>query len=149
MVERIFPAVPEQLEPVQRFVEEQIERYNCSARVRFQLDVAVEEIFINIAMYAYRPGQAGQAAVRCCVGGDPLQVTIQFQDQGVPFNPLAKEDADISLSAQERQIGGLGILMVKKSMDAVRYSYEDGKNILTIQKNIGAAPAGTAGEDRK
>ncbi len=149
MVERIFPAKPEQLEPVQRFVEEQIERYDCSARVRFQLDVAVEEIFINIAKYAYRPGQAGQAAVRCCVGGDPLQVTIQFQDQGVPFNPLAKEDADISLSAQERQIGGLGILMVKKSMDAVRYSYEDGKNILTIQKNIGAAPAGTAGEDRK
>ena len=135
--------------PVQRFVEEQIERYDCSARVRFQLDVAVEEIFINIAKYAYRPGQAGQAAVRCCVGGDPLQVTIQFQDQGVPFNPLAKEDADITLTAQERQIGGLGILMVKKSMDAVRYSYEDGKNILTIQKNIGAAPAGAAGEDKK
>lgn len=149
MVERIFPAEPEQLEPVQRFVEEQIERYDCSARVRFQLDVAVEEIFINIATYAYRPGQAGQAAVRCCVGGDPLQVTIQFQDQGVPFNPLAKEDADITLSARERQIGGLGILMVKKSMDAVRYSYEDGKNILTIQKNIGAAPGGTAGEDEK
>lgn len=149
MIERIFPAEPEQLEPVQRFVEEQIERYDCSARVRFQLDVAVEEIFINIAKYAYRPGQAGQAAVRCCVGGDPLQVTIQFQDQGVPFNPLAKEDADITLTAQERQIGGLGILMVKKSMDAVRYSYEDGKNILTIQKNIGAAPAGTAGEDKK
>lgn len=149
MVERIFPAEPEQLEPVQRFVEEQIERYDCSARVRFQLDVAVEEIFINIAKYAYRAGQAGQAAVRCCVGGDPLQVTIQFQDQGVPFNPLEKEDADISLSAQERQIGGLGILMVKKSMDAVRYSYEDGKNILTIQKNIGAAPGGTAGEDEK
>lgn len=149
MVERIFPAEPEQLEPVQRFVEEQIERYDCSARVRFQLAVAVEEIFINIAKYAYRPGQAGQAAVRCCVGGDPLQVTIQFQDQGVPFNPLAKEDADITLTAQERQIGGLGILMVKKSMDAVRYSYEDGKNILTIQKNIGAAPAGAAGEDKK
>lgn len=149
MVERIFPAEPEQLEPVQRFVEEQIERYDCSARVRFQLDVAVEEIFINIAKYAYRPGQAGQAAVRCCVGGDPLQVTIQFQDQGMPFNPLAKEDADITLTAQERQIGGLGILMVKKSMDAVRYSYEDGKNILTIQKNIGAAPAGAAGEDKK
>lgn len=149
MVERIFPAEPEQLEPVQRFVEEQIERYDCSARVRFQLDVAVEEIFINIAKYAYRPGQAGQAAVRCCVGGDPLQVTIQFQDQGVPFNPLAKEDADITLTAQERQIGGLGILMVKKSMDAVRYSYEDGKNILTIQKNIGAAPAGAAGEGKK
>ena len=149
MVERICPAEPEQLEPVQRCVEEQIERYDCSARVRFQLDVAVEEIFINIAKYAYRPGQAGQAAVRCCVGGDPLQVTIQFQDQGVPFNPLAKEDADITLTAQERQIGGLGILMVKKSMDAVRYSYEDGKNILTIQKNIGAAPAGAAGEDKK
>ena len=70
------------------------------------------------------------------MGGSPLQITIQFLDNGKPFNPLAKEDADITLSAEEREIGGLGILMVKKSMDAVEYNYEDGKNILTIKKNI-------------
>ena len=69
-------------------------------------------------------------------GGDPLQVTIQFLDNGKPFNPLEKEDADITLSAEEWDIGGLGILMVKKSMDAVDYEYVDGKNILTIRKNL-------------
>ena len=61
---------------------------------------------------------------------------VQFIDNGKPFDPLAKEDADITLSAEEREIGGLGILMVKKSMDVVEYSYEAGKNILTIKKNI-------------
>lgn len=136
MVERIFPARQDQLEQVQRFVEEQVEQYSCSSKVKFQLAVAVEEIFVNIAHYAYQPEQAGTATVRCCVGGDPLQVTIQFLDNGTPFNPLAKEDADITLSAEERRIGGLGILMVKKSMDTVDYAYEDGKNILTIKKSI-------------
>ena len=136
MVERIFPARQDQLEEVQQFIEEQVEQYNCPAKVKFQLAVAVEEIFVNIAHYAYHPEQAGTATIRCCVGGSPLQVTIQFLDNGKPFNPLAKEDADITLSAEERGIGGLGILMVKKSMDAVDYAYEDGKNVLTIKKSI-------------
>lgn len=65
-----------------------------------------------------------------------MQVTIQFLDNGKPFNPLAKEDTDITLSAEERGIGGLGILMVKKSMDAVDYAYENGSNVLTIKKSI-------------
>ena len=136
MVERIFPAQQDQLEGVQQFIEEQMEQYSCPDKVKFQLAVAVEEIFVNIAHYAYQPEQAGTATVRCCVGGDPLQVTIQFLDNGTPFNPLAKEDADITLSAEERRIGGLGILMVKKSMDTVDYAYEDGKNTLTIKKSI-------------
>ena len=96
----------------------------------------MEEIFINIAHYAYQPGQNGTATVRCCVGGDPLQVTIQFLDSGKPFDPLAREDADTTLSAEDRGIGGLGILMVKKSMDAVGYAYENGSNVLTIKKNL-------------
>ena len=136
MTERIFPASLDQLERVQAFIEEELASYPCSPKIKFQLDVAVEEIFVNIAHYAYRPHQQGEATVRCCVGGEPLQVTIQFLDGGTPFNPLAKEDPDVTLSAEERKIGGLGILMVKKSMDAVDYAYEDGKNILTIQKNI-------------
>ena len=135
-MEKHFPAHQDQLEQVQAFIAQELEGYSCSSRVQFQLDVAVEEIFVNIAHYAYSPGQTGQATVRCCVGGDPLQVTIQFLDNGKPFNPLAKKDADTTLSAEERDIGGLGILMVKKSMDAVDYSYEDGTNILTIKKNI-------------
>ena len=136
MAERIFPASLDQLEQVQAFVAEQLESCSCSSKVKFQLDVAVEEIFVNNAHYAFRPEQMGEATVRCCVGGSPLQVTIQFLDSGKPFNPLAKEDADITLSAEDREIGGLGILMVKKSMDAVDYTYEDGKNILTIKKSI-------------
>ncbi len=135
MVERTFPAALEYLEQVQDFIDEQLEQHDCPMKAKFQLDVAVEEIFVNIAHYAYHP-DVGEATVRCCVGGSPLQVTIQFLDRGKPFNPLAKEDADTTLSAEDRDIGGLGILMVKKSMDAVDYTYENGKNILTIKKNI-------------
>ncbi len=135
MVERTFPAALEYLEQVQDFIDEQLEQHDCPMKAKFQLDVAVEEIFVNIAHYAYHP-EVGEATVRCCVGGSPLQVTIQFLDRGKPFNPLAKEDADTTLSAEDRDIGGLGILMVKKSMDAVDYAYENGKNILTIKKNI-------------
>ena len=136
--ERVFPARLDQLEPVQEFVHEVLERYGCTPKVLFQLDVAIEEIFVNIAHYAYLPEGEGDAIIRCQVGGEPLQMTIQFVDHGRPFNPLAKEDADITLSAEERDIGGLGILMVKKSMDAVDYKYENGQNILSIQKYIDA-----------
>ena len=136
MVERIFPATLDQMENVQAFIGEQLEHCGCSIKARFQLDIAVEEIFVNIANYAYLPEQEGKATVRCCVGGSPLRVMIQFLDNGKPFNPLSKEDADTTLSAEEREIGGLGILMVKKSMDEVEYVYEDGKNILTIKKSI-------------
>lgn len=136
MTERRFPAALDQLERVQEFIGEELAAYSCSPKVCIQLDVVVEEIFVNIAHYAYPPDQNGTAIVRCGVGGEPLQVTIQFVDSGKPFNPLAKEDPDITLSAEQRQIGGLGILMVKKSVDTVEYTYEDGKNILTIKKSI-------------
>lgn len=134
--EKVFPARLDQLEPVQEFVNQELEKHDCSPKVMFQLDVAIEEIFVNIAHYAYLPDEQGEAVIRCSVGGEPLQVEIQFLDNGKPFNPLAKQDADTTLSAEERDIGGLGILMVKKSMDSVDYQYQDGKNILTIQKSI-------------
>ena len=96
----------------------------------------MEEIFVNIAHYAYPPDQPGWVLIRCRVEQDPLRIQVQFVDGGVPFNPLAKKDADITLSAEERNIGGLGILMVKRSMDAVDYAYSGGKNILTITKHL-------------
>ena len=136
MVERYFPARLDQLEAVQEFVLDQLSSYPYTERVRAQLDVAVEEIFVNIAHYAYPPDQPGWALVRCQVEQDPLRIQVQFVDGGVPFNPLAKKDADITLSAEERNIGGLGILMVKRSMDAVEYAHSDGKNILTLTKNL-------------
>ncbi|MEG1682794.1 MAG: ATP-binding protein [Oscillospiraceae bacterium] len=135
MKELTVPATLEELSTVQTFVEGELEAHACAMKTIMQISIAVEEIYVNIAHYAYHP-EVGEAAVRCEIGGEPLQITIQFLDRGKPFNPLAKTDADITLSAEERNIGGLGILMVKKSMDRVDYSYEDGKNILTIKKTL-------------
>jgi serine/threonine-protein kinase RsbW len=100
-----------------------------------QLDIAVEELYVNIARYAYHP-EIGNATVRCTVGGDPLQVTVQFLDGGKPYNPLLNEDPNVTLTAEERSIGGLGIYMVKKSMDEIEYQYLEEKNVLTIRKKI-------------
>ena len=131
----LVPAVTDQLEAVQSFVEEELETRDCAPKAMIQINIAVEEIFVNIASYAYRP-EVGEAEVCVEVCEDPLRVIIQFLDRGRPFDPLAKEDADTSPEALERREGGLGILIVKKSMDAVSYSYENGKNILTIEKNL-------------
>ena len=135
MAELTLQASLEKLDEVLAFVEENLEKNECPMKVLMQVQIAVEEIFVNIAHYAYDSGQ-GMATIRVEVGGDPLQVIITFIDQGVPYDPLKKEDPDITLSAEERKIGGLGIFMVKKSMDDVKYEYADGKNILTISKKI-------------
>lgn len=136
MTEKQVPAVLDRLGEVQQFVLEQLKGYDYSERVRAQLDVAVEEIFVNIARYAYPPEQPGWVRVGCQVDPDPLRVSIVFTDRGVPFDPLAKRDADITLSADDRPIGGLGILMVKRSMTQVRYAYEEGQNVLTLIKEL-------------
>ena len=135
MKEITVPAALGELGRVTDFINEELEAQGCPLKAQMQIDIAVEEIYVNIAHYAYHP-EVGEATVRCAVGGDPLQVEIQFLDSGTPYNPLAKEDPDTSLSAEERQIGGLGIYMAKKSMDHITYNYEDGKNVLTIKKNL-------------
>ena len=104
-------------------------------KTQLQVDVAIDELFGNIAHYAYNP-EVGAATVRVEVTEDPLSVVITFIDNGVPYDPLAKADPDITLSAEERQIGGLGIYMVKKSMDDISYQYKNGQNILRIKKHI-------------
>lgn len=126
-------ATLENLEVVQNFVSEELENQGCSMKVMMQIEIAVEEIYVNIVHYAYNP-TVGEATIRCEVTDNPMQVIIQFLDSGIPFDPLAKEDADITLSAEERNIGGLGIFMVKQSMDEVNYEYIDGRNVLTIKK---------------
>mgnify|MGYP003080580628 CR=1 FL=1 len=100
-----------------------------------QIDIAIDEVFSNIAHYAYHPS-VGSATVKIEVIEEPMSVVITFIDGGTPYNPLEKEDPDITLSAEEREIGGLGIFMVKKSMDSIDYEYKDGQNILRIKKNI-------------
>lgn len=135
MKELELAATTENLHAVLAFVDEELEAVGCSMRSQMQIDIAVEEIFVNIAHYAYNP-EVGKATIRVEVQPEPLAVVLTFLDQGVPYDPLAKADPDVSLSAEERQIGGLGIFMVKKSMDDVQYRYENGRNILTLKKTL-------------
>ena len=135
MKELTINATVENIETVTAFVDEQLETLGCPVKAQMQIDIAIDELFGNIAHYAYRPG-VGPATVRVEVVQDPLAVVITFIDQGVPYDPLAKEDPDVTLSAEEREIGGLGIYMVKKTMDAISYEYKDGKNILTLKKRL-------------
>lgn len=135
MSELNIEAKTENLDKVLAFVDQHLEERGCAVQVQMQIDVAVEELFVNIAQYAYAPG-IGVATIRVELQEDPLVVVITFIDNGIPYNPLAKEDPDITLSAEERPIGGLGIYMVKKSMDEVSYEYKDGQNILRIKKQL-------------
>jgi len=136
MKELTVDAAVENIEVVTDFVNEELEKLDCPLKARRQIDVAIDELFGNIARYAYSP-DVGKATVRFSVEEDPLEVTITFIDNGVPFNPLEKSNPDTHLSAEERPIGGLGIFLVKKSMDLVEYEYKNGQNILKIKKNIG------------
>ena len=94
-----------------------------------------EEIFINIASYAYAPDK-GRATVRVEVSGEPVSVTITFIDHGIPYDPLSRQDPDVTKSAEDREIGGLGIFLTRKIMDDLSYEYRDGKNILTLKKKL-------------
>ena len=101
--------------------------------MQIQIDIAVEEMFVNVASYAYRPG-TGTATLRVHADASTRAAGITILDSGVPYDPLAKPDPDVTLSAEERRIGGLGIFMTKKAMDEVAYRFEDGKNIFTMKK---------------
>ena len=128
-------ALTENLEDVQKFVGERLELLGCDVKTKNQVDIAVEEIFVNIAHYAYKTG-TGKAVVRVEITEDPPTVTITFMDHGVEYNPLERDDPDITLSAEDRQIGGLGIYMTKNLMDDVSYEHSEGKNILRLKKNL-------------
>ena len=135
MKELVVEAKRENLLEVQSFIDEQLEEVGCPMTTQIAIDVAVEELFVNIASYAYEQGE-GVAVVQVKVLQDPLSVEITFIDNGVQYDPLAKEYPDVTLSAKERKKGGLGIFMVKNTMDNVTYEYTDGKNILTIKKKL-------------
>jgi len=126
MKELIIDASIDKLDEVLDFVNEVLEASDCDRKVITQMNIAVEEIFVNIAHYAYNP-EIGGAVIRISVSDEVL---IEFEDKGKPYNPLLKIDPDIKKSAEERDIGGLGIFMVKKIMDSVEYAHSDNKNIL-------------------
>ena len=135
MNEITVPAAVEALPDVNGFVEAELRRFDCPVKPLRQVLIAVEEIYVNIARYAYHP-DVGEATIRCTASDIPLRVTIQFLDRGKPFNPLEKTPPDLTLSVEEREPGGLGILMAVSSMSDVRYEYKEGLNILTVEKRF-------------
>lgn len=135
MKELTVDATVESIPVITEFVDEQLAKYNCPVKAQAQIDIAIDELFSNIVHYAYHPG-TGPATVRVEVVEKPLSVVITFIDQGVPYDPLAKADPNVNLSAEEREAGGLGIYIVKKNMNEITYEYKDGRNILRIRKEI-------------
>ncbi len=117
------------------FVDEVLEEKECPLKVQMQLDVAIDEIFGNIAYYAYGKG-SGNATIQIEMEDNPPKITLTFIDQGIPYNPLESKDPDITLDIEDREIGGLGIFLVKKTMDELSYEYVDGQNILTMKKEL-------------
>ena len=135
MKELKLDAVIENIPQVTEWVDEQLEAMDCPMRAQMQIDIAIDELFSNIARYAYSP-EIGEATVRIEAEDDPLAVIITFLDHGVPFDPLNRDDPDVTRTLEEREIGGLGIFMVKKTMDEIRYEYKNGENILSIKKKF-------------
>lgn len=128
-------ALTENLQTVLCFIDIHLSQMGASAKIQTQIEVAVEELFVNIAYYAYSP-DIGNVVINVEKDFEKKQISFTFTDTGKPYNPLEKPDPDITLSAEERSIGGLGIYMVKKSMDDISYEYKNGQNILTIMKKL-------------
>lgn len=135
MKELTVEAKVENIDAVTDFVNAALEEYSCSMKAQTQIDIAIDELFGNIARYAYHP-EVGEATVQVEMEENTPVVTVTFRDQGTPYNPLESPDPDVTLSAEEREIGGLGVYLVKKSMDEVVYEYQDGQNILRVRKKI-------------
>lgn len=137
MIEREIniEATTDNYKKVLAFVEEILKETNCPQDLMFTVDICLEEIYINIASYAYANEEKnGNAYIKIIIEEDPYEVKLVFKDRGLKYNPLDKADPDTTLSAEERDIGGLGIFMVKNMMDEVSYEYVDNQNVLTIRK---------------
>ena len=130
-----LPAIVENIETVTDFVNAYLDKAGCSMKVQMQITVVIDEIFSNIAHYAYVPS-VGDVTVRVEVNKETGVLMLSFEDRGVAYNPLVKKDPDVTLSAEERQIGGMGIFIVKKLMDDITYEYVEGCNVLTMWKKL-------------
>ncbi|MBB5218195.1 MULTISPECIES: ATP-binding protein [Treponema] len=133
MVSRTFKACDENMQAVNDFIHSNFPE-NISPKAAGEIDLAVEEIFVNIAHYAYHP-ETGTVEIECSVDEEGF-LKIVFYDSGMPYNPLLRKDPDITQSAEERNIGGLGIFLTKKFMDDVGYFFAGGKNVLYIRKRL-------------
>jgi sigma-B regulation protein RsbU (phosphoserine phosphatase) len=135
MTNKTFPAKTEALSDVLGFVDEMLQVFECPMKVQMAVCVAIEEVFVNVAHYAYGEGE-GDMSLGIGFDEESRAITFRMTDKGIPFDPLKKPDPDITLSAEDREIGGLGIFITKKTMDSVEYAYENGENILTMVKKI-------------
>ena len=128
-------AKKENIAAVTAFVDEVLEANGCPLKAQMQIDVAVDEVFANISEYAYAP-KTGTATVGIEILDNPKRAVLTFIDQGIPYNPMTAKEPDVTLTAEEREVGGLGIFLVRKTMDDIHYEYRDGSNILKISKTI-------------
>lgn len=133
MQTRVFPATDFELVNVIAFLEEELEKIDCPMKTVMQLSLCLEEIFVNVAHYSF-PESEGSATISIDYKDEVFSIIVE--DSGVPFNPLEKEDPDISLAAEDRRIGGLGIYLVKKTMDELSYEYKGNKNIFCMRKYL-------------
>ena len=133
MTHKTFPAKIEALSDVLGFVDQMLDSFQCPMKIQTAVCVAIEEVFVNVAHYAYGGGE-GNMTLGIGFDEESRTITFTMADKGIPFDPLKKPDPDITLSAEEREIGGLGIFITKKTMDSVTYAYENGENILTMIK---------------
>lgn len=115
------------------FITDELEKHDCPPKAEMQIELSAEELLVNIANYAYTSG-VGKVKVTLNHLTDPTGIEITLKDQGIPYNPLEKPDPDITLSAEERKIGGLGIYLAKKNMDEISYEHREGSNLLTMRK---------------
>lgn len=129
----VVPAEIDKLDDVIAFIDTSLEGHEYSDKTLMEIEIAVEEIFVNIASYAYPPG-TGVVSVETDISGKPEKLIARFVDNGIKYDPLEKEDPDIGLSVEDTSIGGLGIFITKESMDDVVYEYKENKNILIITK---------------
>lgn len=130
-----LPAADESIPRVTELAEEKMQAAGIPRKVQMQMDIAIDELFSNIAHYAY-PQETGEATVDIDIDGERRVVELTFRDQGIPYDPLAKTDPDVTSPAEDREAGGVGIFIVKQSMDEMFYEYRDGQNILRIRKKF-------------
>ena len=125
----------ENIHAVMDFVTAELVYVSCPAKIQVQIKTAIDELFSNICFYAYDPGP-GPVTIQAGIDLETHIVTLVFVDRGKPYNPLEADPPDLSLSGEERPIGGLGIFMTRELMDDMQYEYKDGQNILTLKKSV-------------
>ena len=135
MRELAIEAVAENLQTVMDFTTDTLSDKNCSPKTLYQLELVLEEIFINIVSYAYE-GDDRPVVLSVHLEEDPAAIVVTFRDKGAPYNPLERSDPDLSAKLEKREIGGLGIFLVKKNVDEIWYEHINDENVLGFRKKL-------------